>query len=329
MKGEKMEVSLIIPVYNVEGYLDKCLQSVEKQTCKDIEVIIINDGSTDNSYEIVKKYIDRNENFQCYTIENRGLGGARNYGLEKASGEYVCFLDSDDYIDSGCIETMLNQAKKNKSDIVVCNCCDVTEDGTIISYYKNKYQKEVTNIYEEPSILFNRVSAWGKLYKKELFHELAFVSREWYEDMRMTPKLFLRAKKITYIDNALFYYVQRSGSIMNNSKVERNIEIIAAFDDLLTYFQKQGVYAQFKEVLEYLIIEHVAVAGITRVALGTGYKKKETLSKLQEYLETIPNLYQNSYIKSMDKDRRVILLFNKNRLYWLSALCIKMKKLIR
>lgn len=324
-----MKVSLIIPVYNVEDYVDRCLLSVEQQTCKELEVIIINDGSTDKSYEIVKKYVERNENFQCYTIENRGLGGARNYGLEKASGEYVCFLDSDDYIHSECIEIMLNKAKQNKSDIVVCNSCDVTEDGTIISYYKNKYKKEVTNVYEEPTILFNRVSAWGKLYKKELFHELAFVNREWYEDMRMTPKLFLKAKAITYIENTLFYYVQRSGSIMNNSKVERNIEIIRAFDDLISYFQKQGVYAQFKEVLEYLIIEHVAVAGISRVALCTGNKKKEILNNLQKYLEMIPNLYKNSYIKSMDKNRKVILFFNKNRLYWLSSLCLIIKNKIQ
>lgn len=324
-----MKVSLIIPVYNVENYVDKCLKSVEQQTCKELEVIIINDGSTDESYEIVRKYVERNTNFQCYSIENRGLGGARNYGLEKASGEYVCFLDSDDYIASECIEAMLNKAKQNKSDIVVCNSCDVTEDGTIISYYKNKYKKEVTNVYEEPTILFNRVSAWGKLYKKELFNELAFVSREWYEDMRMTPKLFLKAKSITYIDNTLFYYVQRSGSIMNNSKVEKNIEITEAFDDLISYFYKQGVYERFREVLEYLIIEHVAVAGISRVALYRGNKKKEVLHNLQKYLETIPNLYKNSYVKSMDKNRKLILLFNKYRLYCLSALCLTIKSKIQ
>lgn len=324
-----MKVSLIIPVYNVENYIDKCLKSVEQQTCKELEVIIINDGSTDESYEIVRKYVERNKNFQCYSIENRGLGGARNYGLEKASGEYVCFLDSDDYIAPECIETMFNKAKQNKSDIVVCNSCDVIEDGTIISYYKNKYKKEVTNVYEEPTILFNRVSAWGKLYKKALFNELVFVSREWYEDMRMTPKLFLKAKSITYIDNTLFYYVQRNGSIMNNSKVEKNIEIIEAFDDLISYFHKQGVYEQFKEVLEYLIIEHVAVAGISRVALYGGNKKKEVLHNLQKYLETIPNLYKNSYIKSMDKNRKLILLFNKYRLYWLSALCLTIKSKIQ
>lgn len=320
-----MKVSLIIPVYNVEKYVDKCLQSVAGQTCKDIEVIIVNDGSTDGSYKIVQKYVDANENFRCYSIENRGLGGARNYGLSKACGEYVCFLDSDDYIALECIETMLSKAEQDNSDIVICNSYDVNEAGTIISHYKNKYKKEVTNVYEEPTILFNRVSAWGKLYKKELFDELAFVSREWYEDMRMTPKLFLKAERITYIENTLFYYVQRNGSIMNNSKVEKNIEIIEAFEDLTSYFHKQGVYMQLKEALEYLIIEHVAVAGVSRVALHKGAKKREILQKMQEYLEIIPNLYKNPYIKVMDKNRKLILFFNKNHLYWLSSLCLIIK----
>lgn len=324
-----MEVSLIIPVYNVEGYLDKCLQSVEKQTCKDIEVIIINDGSTDNSYEIVKKYVERNENFQCYTIENRGQGGARNYGLEKARGKYVCFLDSDDYISVDCIEKLLQKAKESDSDVVVCNNYDVDEDGNVIEYYKNKYQHSTTSVHEEPSIFFNRVCPWGKLYKKELFEGLEFVSRQWYEDMRLLPKVLLKANKVSYIEDSLFYYVQRQGSTMNNSKVERNIEIINAFEDLFSYFKQNGFYEQFKEELEYLVIEHIVVAGITRVALQKGTKRRGVLQKMQEYLSDFSELYNNSYICSMDENKRLILFLNKNKLYWVSALCIRMKKLIR
>lgn len=324
-----MKVSLIIPVYNVEKYVEKCLQSVERQTYKDIEVIIVNDGSTDNSHKIVDEYVKKNENFQCYSIENRGLGGARNYGMEQAQGEYVCFLDSDDYIASDCIEKMITKAKEDDSDIVVCNSYDVKEDGTIISQYSNDFETSITSVYKEPAILFNRVSAWGKLYKKSLFHGLAFVSREWYEDMRMTPKLFLKARQITYIEDALFYYVQRSGSIMNSSKVEKNKEIVDAFEDLKEYFRKEGVYVQFQRELEYLVIEHIAVAGISRVALHTGSKKTQVLKYMQEYLHKFPGLYKNPYIRTMDRKRKLILFFNKNNLYWMSALCLRIKNQIK
>ena len=139
-----MKLSVIIPVYNVENYLDRCLKSVEEQTYRDAEIIIVNDGSTDNSYEIVEKYAARNDNFIAYTTENNGLGGARNYGLSKSSGEYVVFLDSDDYVSPDCLEKFVSAAEKNDSDIVVCNSYDVDEDGQIIRCSRNNIDNMTT-----------------------------------------------------------------------------------------------------------------------------------------------------------------------------------------
>ena len=231
-----MKVSLIIPVYNVESFLERCLDSVQAQTYKDLEVILVNDGSTDNSPQIIDKYVAANSNFKAYTIENGGQGNARNYGLEKAAGEYIAFLDSDDYITPNCIERLTEAALKENSDIVVCSCYDVREDGSVIEKSENNVNNITTSVFEKPQILFNRVAPWGKLFKKSVFVNLRFATRVWYEDMRLIPKLYLNADKITYIDDALFYYVQRSGSTMNNNNAVRNLEIIDTFDDLIAYF---------------------------------------------------------------------------------------------
>ncbi len=320
-----MKVSLIIPVYNVENFLYRCLKSVENQTYKDTEVIIINDGSTDNSYKIIDEFVARNENFICYTIENSGSGGARNYGILKATGDYIVFLDSDDYISEDCIEKLFNAAQKNDSDIVVCNNYDVTEEGEIITLYECNAKNRTTSAQESPEIFFNRQCPWGKIYRKFLFDNLFYATKEWYEDLRLVLKIYLRAEKITYIEDALFFYVQRAGSIMNNAKAIRNLEIITAFEDIISYFKEKDVYEKFKAEIDYLIIEHIAVAAITRVVMSGAEEKDMVIEKLQNYISQFEGLYNNKYISSLGFNKRLVLFFNRNKLYFLTKLCMKAK----
>lgn len=323
---EEISVSLIIPVYNVSGYLGKCLDSVAAQTHSRLEVIIVNDGSTDDSPRIAEEYASRHPHFHLYTIENRGLGGARNYGIERASGDYLLFLDSDDYIAPDCIEKMASAARTDNSDIVVASCYDVREDGTVISAYDNSHKSSVTSLYDEPCLLFNRPSAWGKLFKRKLLGDLRFVSREWYEDMRLIPKLYLSAERITYIDDRLFYYVQRSGSIMNSGNAERNLEVINAFEDLLSYYKAQGKYSEFRNELEFLVIEHVAVSAIGRIASSKSKNKKELISRLQAYLSDFDGLYDNPYLPTQDRNRKIVLWLNRHRLYFMTGLLLSAKQ---
>lgn len=321
-----MKISMIIPVYNVEKYIDKCLKSVEKQTYKDSEIIIVNDGSTDNSLEIIEDYVARNKNFVCYTIENSGQGGARNFGLTKATGEYVVFLDSDDYIAENCLEKLVEAAEKNDSDIVVCNNYDVAEDGAAICLSESNIKNQTTSLSENPKILLNRPCPWGKMFKRTLFENLGFVSRVWYEDLRLIPKLYPRASKITYIDDALFFYVQRQGSTMNNSNAVKNLDIIAAFDDLISYYKKEGIYNQYSEVFNYLIVEHIAVSTVTRVVLSEADEKRCVLKKLQEYVSQFEGLYSNPYMSFLDSNKKLILFFNRKKLYFLTKICMKLKR---
>lgn len=323
-----MKVSLIIPVYNVENFLYRCLKSVENQTYKDTEVIIINDGSTDNSYKIIDEFVARNENFICYTIENSGPGGARNYGILKATGDYIVFLDSDDYISEDCIEKLFNAAQKNDSDIVVCNNYDVTEEGEIITLYECNAKNRTTSAQESPEIFFNRQCPWGKIYRKSLFDNLFYATKEWYEDLRLVLKIYLRAEKITYIEDALFFYVQRAGSIMNNAKAIRNLEIITAFEDIISYFNEKDVYEKFKAEIDYLIIEHIAVATITRVVMSGAEEKDMVIEKLQNYVSQFDGIYNNKYLSLLGFNKKLVLFFNKHKLYFLTKLCMKAKSKI-
>lgn len=321
-----MKVSLIIPVYNVRDYLRKCLDSVAAQTYQDLEVIIVNDGSTDDSPIILQEYAVKYDHFSVYTIENRGLGGARNYGMEHASGDYVLFLDSDDYITPNCVEVLVAAAEKTGSDIVVANCCDVREDGSVLLAYKNEYKNATTSLAQEPQILFNRVCAWGKLYRRSLLEGFAYVSRVWYEDMRLTHKLYLQANQITYVDDSLFFYVQRAGSIMNNGNFLRNLEIVDAFEDLLGYFREQGAYETYRNELEYMVIDHIAVASISRVAMATGKGRGRVIKKMRAYLKTFEGLYRNPYVKNMPRNRKIVFWCNRCGLYWMTRLLLRTKQ---
>lgn len=319
-------VSLIIPVYNVRDYLRKCLDSVAAQTYKALEVIVVNDGSPDDSLEIILDYTAKYSHFSCYTIENRGQGGARNYGMEQATGDYIMFLDSDDYIAPNCVKALVSAAESTGSDMVVANCYDVREDGSILNAYKNVYKSAVTNLTQDPEILFNRVAPWGKLYKRELLEGLQFACRVWYEDMRLIPKLYLRASKVCYIEDSLVYYVQRRGSTMNNKNYRRNLEVIEAFEDLLGYFREQGAYETYKDALEFLVIEHVAVSGIARVAMGKGKERNEVIAKLQAYLASFENLYDNPYLKGQARNRKIVLWCNRHGWYWATKLLLGAKQ---
>lgn len=318
-------VSLIIPVYNVRDYLRKCLDSVAAQTYQDLEVIIVNDGSTDDSLQIVLEYTGKYPHFRCYTIENRGLGGARNYGMEHATGEYILFLDSDDYITPNCVEVMITAAENTNSDIVAANCYDVREDGSVLLAYKNQYRNATTSLAQEPELLFNRICACFKLFRRSLLSSFAFVSRVWYEDMRMIPKLYLHAR-ITYVDDFVYYYVQREGSIMNNRNCRRNLEIIDAFEELLGYYRAQGAYETYKKELEFLVIEHIAVAGIARVAMCKDREKARVIRKMQEYLAGFENLYENPYLKTQARNRKIILWCNRHGCYWATRLLLGIKQ---
>lgn len=215
-------VSIIVPVYKVEKYLEKCVNSILNQSYKNIEVILVDDGSPDSSGELCEKLRKEDSRIIVLHKVNGGLSDARNFGLQYAQGSLVMFVDSDDYIHPNMVETMYKKMKFDESDLVICDFCKVDQLGNFIENKNGKkVESKVVNSDEMLDILCNEdgwrfVPAWNKLYKREIWEELLFPKGKLHEDEYIIHEVIEKSKKISLIDDKLYYYVQRNGSIMDN-----------------------------------------------------------------------------------------------------------------
>ncbi len=320
---KKIDVSIIIPVYNVEKYLEKCLSSLVKQTLKNIEIIVVNDGTKDNSQKIIDKFVKEYPKLIISIIkENGGQGSARNLGLKHASGEYIGYVDSDDYVEKDMFEKMFNKAKEENLDIVVCG-------NNIVDESYNVIKTETPIIFnDERNILFGKPAVWNKIYKHKILEGLEFRSKKLYEDLDFSLKLLLKDYKIGYIDEYLYNYLLRAGSSMNNSNIGRNLDIIDAFEETINYYKKNNKYKKIQSELEILAVEHIYISSIVRVILSSAdYKNKtEIINKLKYYVDnSFPNYMNNKYLKDITKKRRIILYLIKNKLYFLVKILFAIK----
>ena len=253
MNDKKPKISVIVPVYNTEKYLERCLDSL---ICQDIdekyEIIVINDGSTDNSLDIAESYAEFFGNIKVYSRENGGLSAARNTGLEYARGKYIAFVDSDDYVDIKYLSEMYNAAESSGADIVCCNFRCVNEDGSLASL--DGIFKHRPGVFDSKKMLSSllldvtvRNFAWNKLYRRDLFTEynIRFPVGKLYEDMRTMPRLFKHSKKIAAVSGVLYNYVQRSGSITGNMTADKVFKYIGAYGSVRKLLEEENIYSQY------------------------------------------------------------------------------------
>ena len=220
------KVSIVIPVYNVEKYLRDCMDSVIVQTYQDIEVIVVNDGSTDNSGIICDEYAAKDDRFRVIHKENGGAASAKNVGLDHATGDYIAFLDSDDYVEPNWIGELVNALESNYSDVAECNflreLINFSEVGNDSKYYVGAFTTEdyLANYLDNWTCsLF-----WNKLFKAELIKNVRFRSeRRCIDDEFFTYKVLSAATKIVRIDNQLYHYRQRRSSVVSSEKNKKQI----------------------------------------------------------------------------------------------------------
>ena len=234
---ENIKVSIVVPIYNVERYIEKCIDSIICQTYKNIEIILVNDGSTDESEKIILKKIVADERIKYVNKKNGGLSSARNAGIKEATGKYICFIDSDDWIDKKYVETLVSAAEKNDSEIVICNIRHVFEDGTIKEKTEQIEKNEIINSREAIRQLFlgkkYRCHAVNKLCRTSLYKDnnIFFPEGKIYEDVFTTYRLILKAKKIYLCKEYLYFYLRnRTGSILSTSFNEKRLNIIEALN---------------------------------------------------------------------------------------------------
>lgn len=245
--GEKNNpnISIIVPIYNMEHFLHKCIKSVLAQTFKDFELILIDDGSTDSSIEICKAYSDKDSRIIVLHKENGGQGSARNLGLDNCRGEYICFVDSDDIIDKNYLELLFNNAKKYDADI---SCARM--------YYnmdKSDALREVEiNVFDNKTAISQFVmnkngldqAPVAKLYRKKMFDNVRFLELRGYEDTGTIFKAFINAKKIVTQNYSIYYYFQRDNSTMHRQFSEKDYDRVIAYKEMESGLTK---YDEYKE----------------------------------------------------------------------------------
>lgn len=291
----KIKVSVIVPVYNVEKFIDKCLNSLVNQTLKEIEIIVVNDGSPDNSQKIIDKYVKKYpEKVQSFIKENGGQGSARNIGIVKAKGEYISFVDSDDWLDLDALEKMYSLAKKDNSDIVICDMVDHYANYTI---YHNctKYN----------SVFEVTPSACNKIFKKELIKDFRFLSKLWYEDFNFTTKILFNTDKISNISEGFYHCNCGHESTMNNNNSKKNLDMIIIMDDIINYLKENKKYD--KNIVSYLIFDHILITTINRLALQKSEDKKETINIFLKYCkDNISSYTKMPFYNEISRNRKII-----------------------
>ncbi len=316
------KVSVIVPVYNVEKYLKRCLNSLINQTLTEIEIVIVNDGSKDNSQKIINEYKEKYpEIIKAFETENGGAAKARNYALKHITGEYVGFVDSDDYISEDMYEKLYNKAVKENADIVCCNYYRVQEEIEKFSakrFGNQKINKDDIfdkNIYEE-KLLFDEVPyLWNKIFKADIIknNNIEFDNElRIYEDLLFTYKAFANANKISRIEDCMYFYiVSREGSL-TQYLTEKRFDIFKVTDKLINYYTEIGKYEELKEAILYVILKHIYVILEKKTYQREKKIKLEYINKAFEFLnEKFPNWKNNMYFNLQSKSK-----IYTSKLYW-------------
>lgn len=307
-----IKVSVIVPVYNVETYVRKCIKSLVSQTLEDIEIIVVDDGSTDNSMEIVEEFAKEDSRIKIYHKQNGGLSDARNYGLQNAKGKYVAFLDSDDYVKPELYQKMYEKAKKEKSDMVECN---------FFWEYRNRANKKLKeDIGEKYNNQFEmmekaRVVAWNKLYKRELIERVGveFPKGLRYEDIEFFYKLIPYIENVSFVKEPMIYYVQRKESIANTQN-EKTQDIFEIFEHVFEYYETNEYYNKYKEVLEYTYARILLCSSFKRIVkIKDKQIRAELLNRTWVSLnEKFPYWKNNRILNTkIDKKKRYMLSMNR------------------
>ena len=315
-----IKISVIVPVYNVEKYLSKCLESLVNQTLKEIEIIVINDGSPDNSQKIIDEYVKKYpKKIRSFIKKNGGQGSARNLGLKYAVGEYISFVDSDDWIDLNAFEIMYNKLKSVKGDIVICDMVDHFVDGKELYHdctnYFFKYEKSG--------------SSSNKIFKKLLIDNLKFYEGIWYEDLNFTTKLLMQTNKICTVSEGLYHCNVREISTMTNNNSLKNLDIIVCLDDLKEYLKNNKI-KKWKEVYSYLVFSNILIGAINRVSYHKENKdKSRVLKELTNYCrKNIYDYKKCDFYKSIPRNTKIVAWFNYHKMCYFSKIILYTKKII-
>lgn len=292
------KISVIIPIYQVEKFLKKCIDTVREQTYQNLEIILVDDGSKDNCPQICDEYAKEDARIRVIHKENGGLSDARNVGIENATGEYLFFVDSDDWIEKETLAHLYAILIENQADIVECQYEKVYQETDKLLNEKTEEIKvlqsgqALENLALENQV--NNVIVCGKLYKKNLFYEIRFPKGKIHEDEYTTYKLFYIADKIAVTNLKLYYYRQREGSIIVTDFNPKRLDIIQAYEERLAFYQEKQEIDLYKlELTKFLYILIYCYYYAKKAKFDKSLIKnivEEYKNRYREYCKIIPKL---------------------------------------
>ncbi|MEE0335032.1 MAG: glycosyltransferase [Catenibacterium mitsuokai] len=249
-------ISVIVPVYQVENYLNQCIESIIEQTYTNLEIILIDDGSKDNCPQICDDWSIKDKRIKVIHKKNGGLSDARNVGLDIAKGKYIAFIDSDDWVDSRYIELLYNSLIKSEADISACSIQKVYDADSVDPYNLNPKLQLVTPKEAIKDILYDRrfkTVAWNKLYSKEILSGERFIVGRIHEDEFFSYKVFDKAQKLVFVDASLYKYRQRSGSIMSSPSL-KHLDLLDAYLNRIKFLENNYTDLASKDKLNFCIV---------------------------------------------------------------------------
>lgn len=317
-------VSVIVPIYNVQDYIERCVHSIIEQTYHNIEILLIDDGSTDDSGKLADEYAEKDERIKVFHKKNGGLSDARNYGFAVSTGEYVCFIDSDDFIHRDYVKCLLTICKEQNCDIAQCDYIrtsgEIGPDSDLDDrvYVFNNIQM-LNNLYGKQYI--KTVIVWNKMYDRKLFSDIEFPVNKIHEDEATTYKLFYKANKIGVTEKVLYYYYQRPNSIMQNRYNLKRLDILWAIDQRRKFFGEKGLIDLYYKD-NYKMLTKI-LKSYYEVVCAEGISQKRII------LKKLKMKYKEVYIESKDakwtKKRRLMLtIFKYFPRYYMPVMNIKM-----
>lgn len=285
-------ISIIIPVYKVEEYLEKCIESVLKQTYTNLQIILVDDGSPDNCGKICDEYAKKDPRIEVIHKVNGGLSDARNVGIAKAKGKYIGFVDSDDYIKEDMYEILINVIKEYDADVSICNLYDVIDGKEYIRNNENGIQEySRLEILKEVLLDKNIQSyAWNKLYKKELFDEIKYPIGKKYEDIGTTFYVFEKCNKIVVTSKPEYYYLKRSDSLVNNVTESTVLDYTDIIIQRYLYTQKN--IEKLRKYNNYYLAKTLITAHNDIELLGSISEKMQ--EKYKELYNLVYNIMKNN-----------------------------------
>lgn len=300
------KISVIVAVYNTEKYLDRCIESLLNQTYKNMELVIVEDCSTDSSRKLLKKY-KGNKNIKVfYNRENRGLSYSRNYGLKKSTGDFIGYIDSDDYVEPDYYEKLMSSIKDNKSDIAIC-------DIKLVDEQTNKIQrcKCYANDFDVYSVVNNgfAASACNKLFKRKNIEKYPFAEGKVNEDIAVVIPTVIQAKKISYADTC-YFYVQRGGSIQNSKFSDKRFDIFDGVKTTLERIKNEQDYEFYKNAIIYNQLILLLMFAIPKER--NFIKRYKFLKKFNELSKDYKITKNNNYLEYLENSKRINQIYYKN-----------------